>query len=64
MVYQIGLQHCRLVILVSSYWSNIFRMQSTYGMDRALQIYQQHAPVVLDLVYNIAWVVRKGILYL
>ena len=23
-----------------------------YGMDEALQIYQQHVPVVVDLVYN------------
>ena len=42
-MYQIGLQHCRLVILVSSYLSNIFGMQFAYGMDEALQIYQQDA---------------------
>ena len=40
--------------LVSSYRSNIFRMQFAYGMDGALQRYQQRAPVVLDLVCNIA----------
>ena len=54
MVYQISLQHCRLVILVSSYRSNIFRMQFAYGMDGVLKIYQQHGLVVLVLVYNIA----------
>ena len=52
-VYRIGLQHCRLVILVSNYRSNISGMQFTYGMDGALQIYQQHAPVVVDLVYKL-----------
>ena len=57
---QIGLQHCRLVIRISSYWSNIFGMLFIYSMDEAWQIYQQHAPVVVDLVYNIAWVLKKG----
>ena len=28
-------------------------MQFAYGMDGVLEICQQHAPVVLDLVYNI-----------
>ena len=28
-------------------------MQFAYGMDGVLEIYQQHAPVVVDLVYNI-----------
>ena len=52
-MYQIGLQQCQLVILVLSYRSNIFEMQFVYGVDGALQIYQQHVPVALDLVYNI-----------
>ena len=52
-MYKIGLQQGRLVILVSSYQSNIFRMQFAYGMDGVLQIYQQHSPVVVDLLYNI-----------
>ena len=40
-------------ILVSSYRSNISGMQFAYGKDGALQIHQQHAPVAVDLVYNI-----------
>ena len=32
-------------------------MQFAYGMDGALQIYQQHAPLVVDLVYNIVSIV-------
>ena len=39
-------------------------MQFAYDMDRVLQIYQQHAPVVVDVVYNIAWGVKKEVLYL
>ena len=39
-------------------------MQFAYGMDGAMQIDQQHAFVVATLVYKIAWVVRKGVLYL
>ena len=52
------------MILVSSYRNNIFGMQFAYDMDGVLQIYQQHAPVVVDLVYKIVWVVKKGVSYL
>ena len=30
------------------------------SIDGALQIYQQHAPVVVDLVYNIVLAVKRG----
>ena len=41
------------MILISSYRSNIFGMEFAYGMDGVLQIYQQHAPVVVDLVFSV-----------
>ena len=40
---------------------NTFGMQFAYGMDGALQIYQQYAPLVVDLLYNIVGVVKKRI---
>ena len=48
-MYQICLQRCRLVILVSNYRNNIFGMQFAYGMDGALRIYLQRSSVVVDL---------------
>ena len=51
------------MILVSNYQSNIFGTQFAHGMDRTLYIYQQYALVVVDLVYNSVWVVRKEVLY-
>ena len=38
--------------LLDVYMSD-FGMQFAYGKDGALQIHQQHAPVAVDLVYNI-----------
>ena len=35
-------------------------MSFAYGMNGALQIYQQRAPVVVDIVYDIVWVLKKG----
>ena len=58
-VYPIGFQHYQYMILISSYRSNIFGMQFDYVMDGALQIYHRHPHVVVDLLYNIVWVVRK-----
>ena len=51
-MYQVGLYHCRLVILVSSYQSSTFEMQFVYSMDGELQIYQQNASVVVELVFK------------
>ena len=48
-----GLSNWLTALLISDF-SNIFGMQFAYDMDRVLQIYQQHAPVVVDVVYNIA----------
>ena len=44
-VYQTGSQHCRSMILVSSYQSNNFGIQFADGMDGALQTYQHQQHV-------------------
>ena len=65
-MYQTGSQHCRLMILVSSYQSNNFGIQLADGMDGALQIcqHQQHVRLPVDLVYIIVQIIRKKISYL
>ena len=43
-----------------NYQNNIFGVQFIYGMDGALQIYQEYGLVVLNFVYSMVWVAQRG----
>ena len=44
----------------SNYQNNIFAVQFAYAMDEVLQIYQEHAVMVVNFVYSMIRVSQGG----